>query len=36
MKANGFSYSEIETETGVSHGGLQKIINGSTYRETRA
>jgi group I intron endonuclease len=33
MKAAGKSYSKIEVDIGISHGGLQKIIERRTYRD---
>ena len=33
LKAEGWSYSQIEQRFGVSHGGLQKIIRRDTYRD---
>lgn len=33
MKSDGMSYSEIEKLTGVSHGGLMKIVNRTTYSD---
>lgn len=33
LKSIGASYSEIERDFGISHGGLQKIVERKTYRE---